>query len=173
MTNLGIDFERSSAGIAEPWLSAPFGLYQTSDGWIALAMGDLRAVATVFDAPDLAGHDPWLDRDLIKRRLDELTPSRCSDDWLSALLDAGLWAAPVRTMKAAMEELIEDRSDLVVEVEHHRGGTLTLLGCPITLSETPWQQRLRPPAVGEHTREVLQTVLDDAQLAALEKAGAL
>ena len=33
---------------------------------------------------------------------------------------------------------------------------MSLLGCPITLSETPWQQRLRPPAVGERTREVLQ-----------------
>lgn len=173
MTNLGIDFSRSAAGIAQPWLSAPFGIYQTADGWIALAMGDIKVVADVFDDQQVATLDPWLDRDTIKRRLDDLTPKRPTDDWLEDLLAAGLWAAPVRTMKDAMQELIMDGSELVVEVEHHGGGLLRLLGCPITLSETPWQQRLRPPAVGEHTREVLRTVLDDSELAALEKAGAL
>ena len=173
MTNLGIDFSRSAAGIAQPWLAAPFGIYRTGDGWIALAMGDLSVVAGVFEDHDLTSLDPWLDRDLIKTRLDAVTPTRRTDDWLKALLDAGLWAAPVRMSKEAMEELIMDDSDLVVEVEHHDGGTLRLLGCPITLSETPWRQRLRPPAVGEHTREVLRTVLDESELAALESSGAL
>lgn len=173
MTNLGIDFSRSAAGIAQPWLSAPFGIYRTSDGWIALAMGDIRIVADVFGDQQLGTLDPWLDRDMIKDRLDKITPTRRTDDWLENLLDAGLWAAPVRTMAEAMAELTADRSELVVEVEHHGGASLRLLGCPITLSETPWRQRLRPPAVGEHTHEVLRTVLDDAELAALEQAGAL
>lgn len=172
MTNLGIDFSRSAAGIAQPWLSAPFGIYRTSDGWIALAMGNIQVVADVFGDQQLAVLDPWLDRDAIKRRLDDLMPAHGTEDLLKALLGAGLWAAPVRTMKEAMAELITDGSELVVEVEHHGGGTLRLIGCPITLSETPWQQRLRPPAVGEHTREVLSSVLDDSELAALEKAGA-
>jgi crotonobetainyl-CoA:carnitine CoA-transferase CaiB-like acyl-CoA transferase len=173
MTNLGIDFSRSPAGIAQPWLSAPFGIYRTADGWIAVAMGDIEVVAEVFGDQQVATMEPWLDRDAIKRRLDAVTPTRSTHDWLQALLAAGLWAAPVRTMKQAMDELISDRSELVVEVEHAGGQTLRLLGCPITLSETPWQQRLRPPTVGEHTREVLATVLDEAELAALQKARAL
>ena len=61
MVNLGLDFTRSEAGIAQPWLSAPFGIYRTADGWIAIAMGSLSAVADVFDAPDVAIHGP-LDR---------------------------------------------------------------------------------------------------------------
>jgi crotonobetainyl-CoA:carnitine CoA-transferase CaiB-like acyl-CoA transferase len=117
--------------------------------------------------------DPWLDRDAIKQRLDAATPTRATDDWLQAMLAAGLWAAPVRTMKQAMDELITDESDLVVEVEHAGGRTLRLLGCPITLSETPWRQRLRPPTVGEHTHDILAAVLDDAELTALQRAGAL
>ncbi|QGN34945.1 CaiB/BaiF CoA-transferase family protein [Microlunatus sp. Gsoil 973] len=173
MTNLGIDFSRSPAGVGQPWLSAPFGIYRTADGWIALAMGDIGVVAEVFDDRLVAGMDPWLDRDAIKQRLDAATPTRATDDWLQAMLAAGLWAAPVRTMKQAMDELITDESDLVVEVEHAGGRTLRLLGCPITLSETPWRQRLRPPTVGEHTHDILAAVLDDAELTALQKAGAL
>ena len=173
MVNLGLDFTRSEAGIAQPWLSAPFGIYRTADGWIALAMGSLAAVAEVFDAPDVAGMDPWTDRDAVKRRLDALTPARTTDEWLHPLLAAGLWAAPVRTMKEAAEELAADGSPLIVDVEHTSGRPLQLVGCPITLSETPWRQRLRPPAVGEHTREVLTEVLSEDALRELEEAGAL
>jgi crotonobetainyl-CoA:carnitine CoA-transferase CaiB-like acyl-CoA transferase len=173
MINLGIEFSRSEDGIGQPWLSAPFGIYRTADGWIALAMGDLTVVAAAFDDQQLTTLDPWLDREVIKRRLDGRTPHRSTDEWLEILLGAGLWAAPVRTMKQALDELIADDSDLVLEVEHAGGGTLRLLGCPITLSETPWQQRLRPPAVGEHTYEILGAVLDESELAALERTGAL
>jgi crotonobetainyl-CoA:carnitine CoA-transferase CaiB-like acyl-CoA transferase len=173
MVNLGLDFTRSEAGIAQPWLSAPFGMYRTADGWIAIAMGSLPAVAEVFDAPDLAAMDAWADRDAIKRRLDALTPARSTEGWLQPLLSAGLWAAPVRTMKEAAEELAADGSPLIVDVEHTSGQALQLVGCPITLSETPWRQRLRPPAVGEHTREVLSEVLSEEALRELEEAGSL
>ena len=173
MVNLGLDFSRSEAGIAQPWLSAPFGIYRTADGWIAIAMGSLSAVAEVFDAPDVAAMDSWTDRDAIKRRLEALTPARPTEGWLQPLLAAGLWAAPVRTMKEAAEELAADGSPLIVDVEHTSGRPLQLVGCPITLSETPWRQRLRPPAVGEHTREVLTEVLSEEALRDLEEAGAL
>ena len=173
MVNLGLDFTRSEAGVAQPWLSAPFGIYRTADGWIAIAMGSLSAVADVFDAPDVAAMDPWVDRDAVKLRLDELTPARATEEWLRPLLAAGLWAAPVRTMKEAAEELAADGSPLIVDVEHTSGRSLQLVGCPITLSETPWRQRLRPPAVGEHTREVLSEVLSADALRELAEAGAL
>jgi crotonobetainyl-CoA:carnitine CoA-transferase CaiB-like acyl-CoA transferase len=76
-------------------------------------------------------------------------------------------------MKEAVDELRADGSPLVVTTEHPKGGEIELIGCPITLSETPWRLRHRPPAVGEHTREVLGAVLDADELAALEAAGAL
>jgi crotonobetainyl-CoA:carnitine CoA-transferase CaiB-like acyl-CoA transferase len=173
MVNHGIEFTRSEAGIAQPWLSAPFGIYRTADGWIALAMGSLTAVSEVFADPKIAAMDSWLDRDEIKRRLDELARQRTTADLLGALLDAGLWAAPVRTMKEAAEELAADGSPMLVEVTHTSGQPLQLVGCPITLSETPWQQRLRPPAVGEHTDEVLAEVLDARELTELRGRGAL
>jgi len=173
MVNHGIMFGRSEAGIAQPWLEAPFGIYRTADGWIAIAMGELSAVAEVFDDADLADFDAWSDRDVIKKKLDEMTPARTTEDWLEALLAAGMWAAPVRTMKEAVDELAADDSPLLVNVTHTNGQPLQLVGCPITLSETPWRQRLRPPAVGEHTREVLGEVLTQEELQALDTAGAL
>ena len=120
MVNHGIEFSRSEAGIAQPWLSAPFGIYRTADGWIAIAMRELSAGAEVFDDPDLAELDAWSDRDVIKRRLDQMTPSPTTEDWLQALLAAGLWAAPVCTMKETADELAADGSPLLVKVPTQR-----------------------------------------------------
>ncbi|MFI7066715.1 CaiB/BaiF CoA transferase family protein [Kribbella sp. NPDC050124] len=172
MVHHDVEFTRSEAGIAQPWLEAPFGIYRTIDGWLAIAMGPMDVIADVFADPALAELDPWLDRDNAKRRIDELAAQRKTTELLDALLDAGFWAAPVRTMKEAYEELATDRSPLLVDVEHASGIPLQLIGCPITLSETPWRQRLRPPIVGEHNDEVLAEVLSADELRTLREASA-
>jgi len=58
---------------------------------------------------------------------------------------------------------------------HVQAGELELLGNPIRLSASPVRYRLPPPALGAHTREVLQELLgaDDPELSAAERAGVL
>ena len=43
---------------------------------------------------------------------------------------------------------------MLVDIEHPTRGPMTLLGCPIRLSESPAVHR-RAPLLGEHTAEVL------------------
>ncbi|MEJ3651942.1 CoA transferase [Actinomycetes bacterium KLBMP 9759] len=173
MVNQRQDFPRSEAGVAQPWSAAPYGFYRAADGWVALAMGSLAVLADVLGDPELAALDPWVDRDEAKRRIDAAVEGRPTADVVDALLAGGLWAAQVRTMGEAVEELRADGSDLLVRVEHPEVGELELVGCPIRLSRTPWRLSRRPPTVGEHTDEVLADVLDADQLAALRTAGAL
>jgi crotonobetainyl-CoA:carnitine CoA-transferase CaiB-like acyl-CoA transferase len=173
IANLGVDAERSEAGIAQPWLSAPFGIYRTTDGWLALSMAALDDVGAVVGDPGLVALDPWADRDAVKERLDALIPARTTQEWLDLLVPAGIWSARVRTTKEAVDELRADGSDLVCTVDHPRAGAIELIGCPITLNETPWSLRLVPPLVGEHTDEVFREVLDEHELEALRTEGVL
>ena len=173
MVNQGTEYERSAAGVAQPWLSAPFGIYRTADGWLAIAMAPLDELAALAGDPGLAELDAWLERDEAKRRLDAVTPSRTTQEWLDALMPAGIWAARVRTTKEAVDELRDEGSPLIRMVEHPRAGTLELIGCPIGFSATPWSLRTPPPLVGEHTEEVLGQVLDAEQLAEVLRAGAV
>jgi crotonobetainyl-CoA:carnitine CoA-transferase CaiB-like acyl-CoA transferase len=173
IVNLGVDAERSEAGIAQPWLSAPFGIYRTVDGWLALSMASLDDVARLVGDPELAELDPWSDRDTVKERLDAVIPARTTQEWLDVLMPAGIWSARVRTTKEAVDELREDGSDVVCTVDHPRAGPIELIGCPITLSETPWSLRLVPPLVGEHTEEVFREVLDPDELDGLRTEGVL
>jgi crotonobetainyl-CoA:carnitine CoA-transferase CaiB-like acyl-CoA transferase len=167
MVNQKDTFSRSASGIASPWLSAPCGVYPTADGWLAIAMADLAALAEVVGDQSLAGLDAWVDRDDVKRRLEALTPGRTTAQWLDVLMPAGIWAARVRTVDEAVDELRDEDSPMVCQVEHPRAGTLELIGCPVTLTGTPWSIRRPPPTVGEHTAEVLAEVLDADQLAKL------
>ena len=169
LVNQGTPIERSASGIAQPWLSAPFGIYRTVDGWLALSMAPLVDLAKLLDLPALSDLHAWQDRDDAKRLIEALIATRATQHWLDLLVPAGIWCAPVRTTEEAVDDLRNEHHPLIVEVERLSGdGTLEMLGCPITFSETPWTIRRRPPRVGEHTREVLHELLSDTQVKALD-----
>lgn len=165
--NQGATYSRSDEGIGQAWLSAPFGIYECEDGWLAIAMAPLETIATAIGVPAVAEFDAWAERDDAKRALERVTRTGAVQHWLDLLMPAGVWAAKVRSTKEAVDELREQGSDLLVTVAGPGGTPIELVGCPITLSETPWQQRLAPPRIGEHTHDVLAEVLDAAALADL------
>jgi crotonobetainyl-CoA:carnitine CoA-transferase CaiB-like acyl-CoA transferase len=60
-------------------------------------------------------------------------------------------------------------------VRHPDGSDLRVVGVPMRLSETPGTIRSGPPAVGQHTDEVLRDLLGlgDDEIARLREAGAI
>jgi len=62
---------------------------------------------------------------------------------------------------------------MIVEVEHARAGRVRMTGAPIRFSDAPGTPPLPPPALGEHTDEVLRDVLglDAAAIGALREKG--
>ncbi|WP_052372064.1 CaiB/BaiF CoA transferase family protein [Amycolatopsis taiwanensis] len=161
MVNQHTDYHRSESGIGQSWLSAPFGIYETSDGWIAIAMAPLDVVAAAVERPELATFDAWTERDPVKRALEAVTRTNTTQHWLDALLPNGIWAAQVRSTKDAVDELRLTNSGLLVTVDGPDGAPIELIGCPITFSATPWRQRLAPPRVGEHTAAILGDAFGD------------
>lgn len=169
--NQGSEYERSAGGIGAAWLSAPFGTYEASDGWLAVAMAPLEAVSEAVGEPSIAHFDAWTERDHAREALAGVLRTQPVAYWLDRLLPAGVWAARVRTTKEAVDELREQGSDLLVTVDGPNGAPIELVGCSIRLSETPWRQRLAPPRVGEHTAEILGEVLTPRQISELTGSG--
>lgn len=167
LVNQGAEWKRSASGVGAAWLNAPFGLYETSDGWIAISMVAPGDLAAVLGAPSLATFDPWVDREEMKRAVDALIVVDTTAHWLELLLSAGLWVAEVRTTKQAVDELRETGSDILTRVTRADGSQVELVGLPVTMSETPWRLRMPPPFPGEHTSEVLSEVLSPEDLALL------
>jgi crotonobetainyl-CoA:carnitine CoA-transferase CaiB-like acyl-CoA transferase len=157
--NMDIEFERSEEGIAQAWLGGPYGIYETADGWIAIAMSPIDRLADVIDEPELAAYDSpkaaFEHRDEIKRRLESFTREHETDDLLDLLLAADIWVAEVYDFHEMAADPQVEHNEMLVEMEHPEVGTFRTTGPPVNLSKTPAEITSPPPLAGEHTDEVL------------------
>ncbi|MEM7802750.1 MAG: CoA transferase, partial [Chloroflexota bacterium] len=151
--NQNVDLSRSKSGLASTWNDAPYGVHPTKDGWVAIAMIPLDKLGELVGDSALGDFDAWTQRDEAKWQLEKSMKQKTTAEWMEIFVAADVWAAPVRTPEEAMDELIEMDSDLLVTMEHPKGGTLRAIRCPVTMSETPATLRYIPPQVGEHTEE--------------------
>jgi crotonobetainyl-CoA:carnitine CoA-transferase CaiB-like acyl-CoA transferase len=157
--NMERRFERSEAGIAGAWLSAPFGIYRTADGHLALAMGSLAVLGELLEEPRLAEYDDprraYDERDAVYAIVQERLATRTTTEWLDLLATKDIWCAPVQSFDELVDDPQVEHNDLLTTVQHPNGGDLRVVGVPMRFSRTPGSVRSGPPAVGQHTDEVL------------------
>jgi crotonobetainyl-CoA:carnitine CoA-transferase CaiB-like acyl-CoA transferase len=160
--NMSKRFDRSAAGIGGAWLSAPFGIYRTADGHIALAMGSLAVLAELLEVPELAAYDApdsaYDERDEAYRLVQGRLVERPTDEWLKLLATKDVWCAPVQTFEDVVDDPQAAHSGWFTTVEHPNGGELRVVGIPMRFGVTPGTIRSGPPAVGRHTDEVLAEI---------------
>ncbi|MEK9671212.1 MAG: CoA transferase [Rhodospirillaceae bacterium] len=147
----------------------PYRPFDTADLPLALAIGadrQFRKFAAVLGQPELTD-DPRFktngaradNREALYEILEAVLKTRTRDEWLKDLLAAGLPAGAIRTVDEVLEAPEIKARDMVVEVDHAAIGRERIVGSPLKLSETPVTIRSAPPTLGQHTVEVLTTVL--------------
>lgn len=92
--------ERPGAGGAHAYIGAPYGVYRTADGWLALAMvPSLAGLGKLIGQPELADFDApgaaRAERDRIKDLVARRLAGRTTADWLAVLQPADVWCAEV------------------------------------------------------------------------------
>lgn len=98
--------DRSGAkGSAHAYLSAPYGMYETKDGYIAMAMGNLPNICAIIkcDISDLyveAG-SAFENRDKLIVRLAETFKKKETKNWVNLLESHGIWCAEVLNYQTA------------------------------------------------------------------------
>lgn len=157
--NLGQRWQRSRAGIGSAWLSAPFGIYQTSNGHMAIAMASITVLSEVLDLPELKDFDTPAQafdrRDEIKPMIEGRLVTNTTEHWLEALLAQDVWCAKVQDFEDLVNDPQVAHNQLIQSVYHPRAGELRVVGMPVRFSRTPGTIRLAPPLVGEHTEALL------------------
>ncbi len=98
--------------------------------------------------------------------LEEVFKTRTQLQWLELLEAADISVGPVNELADVFANPQIQHRKMLVETEHALAGTIRLLANPMRLSKTPVTDYPAPPLMGQHTREVLATVLglDAAQL---------
>src|SRR5690606_31200220 len=89
------------------------------------------------------------------------------EHWVSALLAAGVPAAPVSTFAESLGSEHAKVRELVMETDHPAEGKIKALGFPVKMRGTPQEVRFPPPMLGEHRDEIL------AEIGMLDKRDAL
>ncbi len=85
--------QRSKVNNGHPLLSAPYGLYQTTDGYLALAMMDIATLANAIGCNELNSflqEDAFAKRDIIKQILVNFIATQTTAHWLNLLQNKGL-----------------------------------------------------------------------------------
>ncbi len=148
---------RSAVSGANVHATAPYGIYATSDGHIAIAMTPIARLGDLLSLDRLAPyHDPDLayrHRDQIKAILRDHLVTGPTDRWIGLLEPAGIWCAKVLDYPALMESGALDALDVVQTV----GGIATTT-CPIRFDGAVLHNPTAAPALGAHTHAVLAAI---------------
>jgi len=171
-------------GSAHPSL-VPYQAFRARDGYLMVGAGNERlwkAFCGVLGAPEWAS-DPGYDsndkrvgrRAELIRLIEERLGTRARDEWLAAFAAAGLPAGPINDIGQVFADPQVRHRAMAVEVNHPTAGRVRLPGIPVKFADTPARAQGPPPLLGEHTDEVLRTVLGLAgsQIAELRASGAV
>ncbi|MCB1472237.1 MAG: CoA transferase [Rhodobiaceae bacterium] len=164
----------------------PYQTFACADGHAIVAVGNdaqYRRLCEVLGTAELAT-DPRFatnpQRSVNRGELIPLLESAIArfarDDLLARLEAAGVPAGPVNTLDQVFDDPQVTSRGMRVAMPHPAtGGEVELIGNPVKLSRTPVTYRLHPPMLGEHTREVLASMmgLDDAQIERLAEDGVI
>ena len=86
-----------------------------------------------------------------------ISPARTSAEWVELLNAAGVPCGPIYTIDQMFADPQVKHLGIAQPVKVKKGAkTLTLVGQPVSLSRTPSKLVAPPPALGQHTDEVLK-----------------
>jgi crotonobetainyl-CoA:carnitine CoA-transferase CaiB-like acyl-CoA transferase len=161
---------------------APYEVLPTRDGALMVAAGNdrlFRAFCAVLGARELVDDarfgtnaDRVRNRDALAALLAAQLATEDTSTWHDRLTTAGVPAAPVADVRDVAESPQTAALGIMQRVDHPRIAGLTLPALPLSLDGERAVHPSAPPAVGEHSAEVLREVgYTDDEIAALAAHG--
>ena len=147
---------RSGFRNAHAYLAAPYGVYQTADGWLALAMTPLAKLAPLLDMPELAPYaqDPkraFTARDEIKRLLAAHLARHGTAHWLAILQPADIWCAAVLDWPGLLASEGFKVLDMLQTVTRPDDVAIATTRAPLRIDGVRPATARAAPRIGEHT----------------------
>ena len=163
-------------------LSAPYQVFATADGWLAIGAANQRnweRLAHAIGRADLlddarfaSNADRMAHLPALVETLTATLKARPTQEWLPLLDQAEVPAGPVMTLDQVYAHPQTRARNMEMEVEHPIAGRVHAIGFPVKYSATPPRIYRPAPALGQHTFEILQSLgLSDEECKRLEDEG--
>ncbi len=163
----------------------PYHVFRAADEFLIVAVGNDSQFAkfcTVIGAPEWAADARFATnpgrvghRDLLVGLIAERLRARPAREWLSLLEPAGVPCGPINGLDQVFDDPQVRHRKLRVVAPHPAAGEVSMVANPIRFSATPIAYDRAPPLLGEHTDDVLASVLGMApgEIEALRAEGVI
>jgi crotonobetainyl-CoA:carnitine CoA-transferase CaiB-like acyl-CoA transferase len=159
---------RQGSGAA---MIVPYRGYETKDGFIVIAAGNNKLFASL---ADVLGHPEWktdaryltnadrvTNQKELYKKIEEIVLKRTNAEWIADLDRAGVPCAPMQTI----QEVLDHPQTKALEIlQKSPSGDISLLGLPLSFDDKRPGFRHAPPALGEHTRQILNEIAAKADV---------
>ena len=160
--------------------TACYGFYETKDGRY-MSLGALEPKFWV-NFCKAVGREDLIEQHLfyppqddpVRAEVEAIFKTKTMDEWTAILTEADCCAAPVLTLKEAMESELMTAREMVVEVDNPADERLPQFACPVKMSGLDFTVDRPAPLHGEHTVELLAEVgYSDEDIGNLRTAGVI
>ena len=152
--------QRSSYNNAHAYLSAPYGIYKTSNGYIAIAMTPLPQLGELLDLNSIKNlHDQkeWFTkRDEIKKDIGDWIEKQTTEHWLSILEPADIWCAKVLDWDTMVKHEGFKILDMVQRIKRDDGLDIETLRCPIKIDGEIFKSSKAAPKIGNDNNSIMK-----------------
>src|SRR5579864_2509328 len=146
---------RSAYRNAHAYLAAPYGVYDTSNGYLALAMGHLPTLGALLDLRELEeilnSAEGFRRRDDIKQIIAHRLREHTTEHWLAILDAADIWCAEVLDWPKLMASKAFQQLNMLQTLVTAQRAEILTTRCPVRLDGALLTSSLPAPRVGEHT----------------------
>ncbi len=150
------------------FVHVPYSSYETADGYMVIAVitdnfwTNLKKVtpSKVFDNPEYDTQPARLrDKKIIDTELQDILKAQPTAYWIEQLNEQRVPCAPVNKLSEALADDQVVYRNMVIDLEHPNGAKTQGPGNPIKLSRSDEESFSPPPTLGQHTNDVLSSVL--------------
>ena len=149
-------------------LAAPYQVFATASGWIAIGAANQRTwelLARALDRADLlqmaafaTNADRRANLTQLVETLTATLKTRSTEEWVQLFDEAGVPSGPVLTLDEVYQHPQVQARAMDIEVQHPVAGAIHTIGFPVKYSSTPGQIYRPAPVLGQHTFVLLESL---------------
>lgn len=169
--------QKPQEAVASSFHEAPYGIYPTRDGHVALSLSPVKGLRSALGDPEslAAYEDPSVafdKREEIYAAIRPLLESYTKDELVAKLRGQGVWCAPINDYAEALSDPVVTELDPILTMDLPGVGEVRVLKHPIRYGSGEATVRQYPPSLGEHTDTVLSGLgYDDDEIKQMHSEG--